>query len=128
MSIFANPGILQTWNPVYTPLAPMTLTAVTTYRAEYFFVGQFCFFAFSMTGTIGGVPTAQISVSLPVPVIVTAGISFYVPVATVINGALWVGRGNLNAQTGVLNMFRLDQTVYVAGVLTAGMEGFYQAF
>ena len=95
MSIFTTlPSIL--WTPTVTTAAPMTVAAITINLGRFGIFGQWCFFGFNITLTIGGVLAAQtIDLTLPAPSSIAA--ASLATVANTLNG------GALNvARSGVL--------------------------
>lgn len=124
LGVIAEGDALATWVPTYTPFTTMTFTSVTTTYAKYRQIDRRVYFAVQATGTIGGTPTNQITVTFPVTA--ASGLGNWPFNGTVDQGALVVGMACYASTTGFI-IRKGDASNYAAGVLNLTASGWYEA-
>lgn len=126
MSIFLNPGILQTWTPIVTAAAPMTISALAINYAYYYLVGDMVFYDVRVRFTTGGARSLQVNISAPEPMF-NPGFNG-VGVATIVDaGAVLIGRVATELSVNNIAVLRPDGVNWnLAANQLALAQGFYR--
>lgn len=121
-------AVLTAWSPTTGAGGAMTFTSVTIGHARYIRCGKLCLFSIRVSGTVGGTPNGNLTITLPFTSrnggdVQGGGCLIYDSTTTPSNE---VGAWYIPVNSSTLTVLRQDALVWGAGTAGYFINGWYE--